>query len=51
MLLLLSGLFPSGLPAKILYAFLISPNIPTHLVYSILLDLITLILYGELPKL
>jgi hypothetical protein len=38
---------PSGFPTKILYAFLISPmraSFPTHL---ILLDLSTLIVYGE----
>jgi hypothetical protein len=47
----LSGLFPSGFTTKILYANLICPmhaTCPTHLV---LLDLIILIIFGEVCKL
>jgi hypothetical protein len=46
-----SGLFPSDFPIKILYEFLISPmdaTFPTHLK---LLDLITLIIHGQVYKL
>jgi len=44
---LLSGLLPSGFLTKILYAFLIAPmyaTCPTHLIF---LDLITLMIFGE----
>jgi len=50
-LILSSGLFPSDVPAKILYAFLISLMHVTCAVYLILLDLITLIIFTEAYKL
>jgi hypothetical protein len=40
------GLFPSGFPAKMLYAFL-TPMCTTSLAYLIPLDLITVIISGE----
>jgi hypothetical protein len=46
-----SGLFPSGSPNSILYAFLFSPLRVTFTVYFILLDLIILIIVGEKYKL
>jgi hypothetical protein len=46
-----SGLFPSGFPTKILYASLISPIRVTWPAHLILLDLITLIIFGEACKL
>jgi len=45
-----SGLFPSTFPTKIVHAFLISPMCATCL-DIILLDLITLIIFGEAYKL
>jgi hypothetical protein len=45
-----SGFFPSGLPIKILYAFLIPPIRATCPAHRILLDFITLI-FGEAYKL
>jgi len=44
-------LFYSGLPTKILYTFLISPMHVTFTTHLILLDLITVIMLGELYKL
>jgi hypothetical protein len=44
---LLSGLFPSGFLTKILYAFIISPMCGTCHTHVILLDLITLIIFGK----
>jgi hypothetical protein len=46
-----SGLFPSGFPTNILYAFLFSPIHPTCLAHIILLDLIILVILGEEYKL
>jgi len=46
-----SGLFHSGFASKILYAFLISPIRATCSAYPIPLDLIILIIFGELCKL
>jgi hypothetical protein len=46
-----SGLFPSGLPTKVLYAFLTCPMRATFPVHLIFLDLITLIIFGEAHKL
>jgi hypothetical protein len=43
-----SGVFPSGFPTKILYAFLMRATFPAH--FS-LFDLITLIIFGEAYKL
>jgi hypothetical protein len=48
---LLCGLFASGFPNKILYAFLISPMLATCAVHIILLYLNTLIIFGEAYKL
>jgi len=45
---LASGLFPSDSPEKILYAFLISPMYATCPAHLSFLDLITLIILGEL---
>jgi hypothetical protein len=45
------GLFPSCFPTNILYAFLFYPIRVTCLVYHILLDLINLIIFGEVDKL
>jgi len=44
---LLSGLFPSGFPTKTLYTFIIYPMHDTYLAHLILLDLITLIIFGD----
>jgi len=44
---LTSGLFPSGFPTKNLYAFLICLIRATCPAYPILLDFITLIIFGE----
>jgi hypothetical protein len=46
-----SGFFPSWLPAKIFYAFLISPIRGTCPAHHSLLDLIMLIIFGEAHKL
>jgi hypothetical protein len=46
-----SGLFPSGFPIGILYAFLFFPLRVTFPVYFIVLDLIILIILGEKYKL
>jgi len=45
------GLFPSGFPTKILYAFRISPMHATGPINFIILGLITLIKIGEAYKL
>jgi hypothetical protein len=46
-----SSLFPSGFPIKILYALIIYPMRATCSAFLILLDLITLIISGEVYKL
>jgi hypothetical protein len=46
-----SSLFPYGVPTKILYTFLVSPNRARCPVHLILLDLIILIILGEEYKL
>jgi len=46
-----SGLFPSGFSTKILYTFLISPMHATCRAYTILIDVFTLIIFGEEYKL
>jgi hypothetical protein len=43
----MSGLLPSGFTTKILYAFIISPMRATSPTYLIILDLISLIIFGE----
>jgi hypothetical protein len=45
-LCLLSGLFPSGFPTKILYAYLLSPLRATFPAHLIILDLVTQITFG-----
>jgi len=46
-----SGLFPSGIPQKILYTFLIFPMHVTCPTYLIIVDVFTLIIFGEACKL
>jgi hypothetical protein len=46
-----SGLFHSGFPAKILYAFLFAPIHATFPAHVMLLDLVILIILGEEYKL
>jgi len=46
-----SGPFPSGFPAKILYAFLIFPVRVTYLIHLILFDLIAVKIFREEDKL
>ena len=41
-----SGLFPSGLPTKILFASLLSPIVPSSPPISFFLDLVTRIMFG-----
>jgi hypothetical protein len=48
---LTNGFFPSGFPTKILYAFLISPMRAKFHAHHTRLDLITLIMFGEMCKL
>jgi hypothetical protein len=43
----LSGIFPSGFPAKILYAFFLYPMLAAYHAHLILLDLIVIIIFGE----
>jgi hypothetical protein len=50
-LALLSGLFPPGFPTKVFYAFIIARMRATCLVYLILFQLITLIVFRETCKL
>jgi hypothetical protein len=46
-----NGLFPSGFPINILYAFIFSPIHATFPVHLILLGLIIQIILGEVYKL
>jgi hypothetical protein len=46
-----SGIFPSGIPIKLLHAFLVFPVRATYPAHPILLDLIALIIFGEAYKL
>jgi hypothetical protein len=46
-----SGLFPSGFPTKIMYAFIIYPMHATCSTHLILLDMIALTIFGEAQKL